>query len=442
MTRFTVVIFILAMAAANVFARAEPQWSAEEKRAFVEKCLPDTNVFIYNLPTNMHRHLNQTPWQTGNGWQYASTNGTVLFLYPDGSLWAYWSNRAGKETGPAMSWHRNGQLAADETYDQGKVTSGHYYDDSGKSAGEIVNGSGRRLSLEVRNNSVPSEMDYLIADYHDGLEDGVETHYQDHARVAEIHFKKGKRNGLAIYWDKGKKRSEVNYIDGKRNGPETYWYPTGQKSAINHFRDGSLESSEVFRTNGIRFKEIIHGADALVTEKFFYDNGALMVEQSQRLEGIINAKSFDSTGHLNGEVKAGNGRIVAAYERLPHWEMYQGGKMTKNLRLPFIKLAPGAEIYGKVTDDSTYHLSIVTEDAMKTFKVDVRLPKGVTSDKKLSFTATNTIAGLGAVFGPFELKFSAAHHQWTEGDTVAEVEVELDDGKVNYQMVVLHEKLF
>ena len=165
-----------------------------------------------------------------------------------------------------------------------------------------------------------------------------------------------------------------------------------------------------------------------------------MAEQEQGDNNMVSARSFDYRGELNGEVKAGNGRLVAAFERLPQLEVFKAGKMIGGRRLPFLKLAPGAEFLSPATNDTTFHLSVVTEDSIKLIKVDLRLPAGVRSDMKLSFAVSNFIGP--TLLGPFELRFSTPHHKWQERDTLADVYVELDDTSVRYQTYVLHEKLY
>jgi hypothetical protein len=61
MDRMTATVSALGIIAASRSAHAGQPWSVEDKEAFVEKCLHDTNVHVFNVPVKMNRHLKQTP---------------------------------------------------------------------------------------------------------------------------------------------------------------------------------------------------------------------------------------------------------------------------------------------------------------------------------------------------------------------------------------------
>ena len=63
------------------------------------------------------------------------------------------------------AWHHNGQLAADERYEQRKLVSGKYYDASGKLLAAITNGTGRQYDFyDGRIRSITGYRDGLAAD--------------------------------------------------------------------------------------------------------------------------------------------------------------------------------------------------------------------------------------------------------------------------------------
>ncbi|HLZ16518.1 MAG TPA: hypothetical protein VKQ08_05735 [Cyclobacteriaceae bacterium] len=230
----------------------------EKKRAFVEQCLHDTNVFVINVPIDENPHRNMSPEEVNALWEQASRDGTMLYLYPDGLPKGFSSSQQFKPNGPAKSWYPNGQLAVDEKYDHGKLIVGTYYDEDGKFLCAMTNGTGQQLVYFMQRTGSHNAIDCSITEYHDSLKDGVETIYSNFARrekIIETHYKNGKQDGLQITWDKGRKIKETNFRNGLANGLEIVWYPSGQTNGIVHYRDGHLEASEKFLPDGTKYHE-------------------------------------------------------------------------------------------------------------------------------------------------------------------------------------------
>jgi antitoxin component YwqK of YwqJK toxin-antitoxin module len=434
-------ILCLALVLSGCAVKADQPWSADKKRAFVEQCLHDTNVFVINVPVDKNPHRGMSPDAVKALWNQTSRNGTMLYLYPDGLPQGFWSNQQFKKNGPAKSWYRNGQLAVDEQYDNGKLVTGTYYDEAGKLLGEMTNGTGRRLVYSMQRTDSKSVMDCTVTDYRNGLKDGLETIYSNFAKGEkniETHYRNGKQDGLQTSWDKGQKIEESNFKDGQLAGLEVTWDSSGQTNSITDYLDGySNRTTTLFYPGGVKYREAVYQANEEVSEKNWFTNGLLMSEESHGEKGMM-AKSYDYTGNQTGEVVAGDGTLVVVSPDMPGFdvEIYRDGKMIADKRLrPHINLILDDAEISKPANTAIFHLQIISEEPLKTFSADLRLPTGVISDNKLSFTATNFQV---VQLKPFELKFPVSYQQWT-GDIMADVNLKIEGSSIRFQSVVLHQ---
>jgi antitoxin component YwqK of YwqJK toxin-antitoxin module len=435
-------ILCLALVLSGCAAKADQPWSVDRKRAFVEQCLHDTNVFVINVPADTNPHRGMSPDAVKALWDQASQNGTILYLYPDGLPQGFSSNQQFKMNGPAKSWYRNGQLAVDEQYDNGKLVTGTYYDETGKLLGEMTNGTGRQLVYYMQRTGSPSVMDCTVTEYRDGLKDGVEVNYSNFAKgekIIETHYKNGKQYGLQTSWDKGQKIDEANFKDGQLDGLDITWDSSGQTNSLTDYSGGySNRTTTLFYPSGGKYRETVYRMNETLSEKDWFTNGVLMSEESFDVKGMM-AKSYDYTGSQTGEVAAGDGTLVVVSPGMPGFdvEIYKGGKMVGDKRLrPHINLVLDDDGIVKAANAVTFHLDVISEEPLKTFSADLRLPAGVTSDNNLSFTATNFQVIL---FKPVEIKFPAPYQQWT-GEIIADVNLKIEGSSIRFQSVVLHQE--
>jgi antitoxin component YwqK of YwqJK toxin-antitoxin module len=431
---------VLSSAVSNS-AEADQTWTVDKKRAFVGQCLHDTNVFVINVPADKNPHRGMLPDEVKARWEQASRNGTILYLYPDGLPQGFFSNRQYQINGPAKSWYPNGQLAVDEQYDQGKLISGAYYDESGKLLGKMTKGTGRRLVWNRQRTGSRFTAECSVTEYRDGLKDGIETIYSDFAKgekLSESYYKKGKQDGIQTSWDKGRRILETDFKDGLPDGLEIAWSSSGQTNHIGHYRNGRQNGSWItFLSDGTRHGETVYHMGKVSSNMVWFTNGVLMSEEFYTTKGMM-ARSYDFTGRQTGEVSAGNGTLVVATPALPGFEIevYRGGKMVDERRL---------RLYARLVSDDAgispsakvvaFHLEvIVTDEPLKTFSAELHLPAGVTSGSKPFFAATNVEFHQ---FEPFDLKFPVPYQQWA-GDISADVNMELPDCSIHSQSVVLH----
>ena len=423
----------------SAFAEA---WSTKEKQAFVEQCLHDTNVFVVNVPAHKNPHRDMAPEQVKALWNHASRDGTMVYLYPDGLPQGFSSYQEFKMNGLAKSWYPNGQLAVDEQYALGKLIFGHYYDEIGKLLGEMTNGTGRQLVYYMQRTGSPSVMDCTVTEYRDGLKNGLETMYSDFAKgekISEAHYKNGKQDGIETDWDNGQKTSGRNFKAGQLDGLEITWNSSGQTNSLTVYLGGySNRTTTLFYTAGGKYRETVYRTNEVVSEKDWFTNGVLMSEEFHGEKGMM-AKSYDYTGIQTGEVAAGDGTLVVISRGMPGFdvETYKNGKMIGNKRLrSLINLISDDDGIVKSATAATFHLQVISEELLKTFSADLRLPTGVTSNTGLSFTATNFQV---IQFKPFELKFPAPYQQWT-GDIMADVSLKIDGSSIRYKTIVLHQE--
>jgi antitoxin component YwqK of YwqJK toxin-antitoxin module len=438
----TKLIFGLALVLSGCVAKADQPWSVDRKRAFVEQCLHDTNVFVINVPADTNPHRGMSPDVVKALWDQASRDGTMLYLYPDRLPQGFWSCRQFKKSGPAKTWYPNGQLAVDEQYDNGRLVTGTYYDEAGKLLGEMTNGTGRQLVYYMQRTDSQSVMDCTVTDYRDGLKDGVEVNYSNFAKgekIIETHYKNGKQDGLQTSWDKGQKIEEANFKDGQLDGFDITWDSSGQTNSLTDYVGGySNRTTTLFYPDGMKYCEAVYQANEEVSEKNWFTNGMLMSEELHGEKGMT-AKSYDYMGGQTGEVTAGDGTLAVVSRGMPGFdvETYRDGKMTADTRLrPHINLVSDDDGLLKPANTATFHLEVIFEEPLKIFSTDLRLPTGVTSDNNLSFTATNFQV---IQLKPFELKFPVPYQQWT-GDIMADVNLKIEGSSIRFQSVVLHQE--
>jgi antitoxin component YwqK of YwqJK toxin-antitoxin module len=421
------------------FSTFAQTWSTEDKRAFVEKCLHDTNTFVLNVPADQNPHRNMPLEEIKVLWDQASRNGTILYLYPDGLPQGFWSSQQFKKNGVAKSWYHNGQLAVDELYEDEKLVAGNYYDEAGRLLGKMTNGTGRQLIYFMQRTGSQNKIDCAITEYRDGLKNGIETDYSDFAKeekLSEAHYKNGKQNGMETGWDSGHKTSERNFIDGQVD-LEINWNLSGHTNSITNYHGGHTDRTILcFYPDGGKSRESFFRTNELMSEKNWFTNGVLMSEEFHDTKGM-RAKSYDFAGRQTGEVVAGNGLLVVAVPGLPGFEIqiYRDGKMTAEKRLrPYIKLVSDEAGDAPSGNVVKFHLEVLSETLLKTFSAELRLPDGVTSTAGLFFTATNVQV---SKFKPFEIKFPMPYQKWT-GDITADVNLKTEDASLSLQPIVLH----
>ena len=130
-------------------------------------------------------------------------------------------------TGTVKSYHRNGNLADEESYKNGKREglTKHYYN----------------------NGKLEAEFDYKN-DKREGL---ANIYHQNGTLKAKGNFKNGKPEGLAkVYYENGNLKSEENYKDGKREGLKKYYYENGDLKAEIIFKEGKPISGYEYDIHG------------------------------------------------------------------------------------------------------------------------------------------------------------------------------------------------
>jgi hypothetical protein len=177
----------------------------------------------------------------------------------------------------------------------------------------------------------------------------------------------------------------------------------------------------------------------LVSDKWWYDTGARMSEMTRDDTGL-NAKSFDGANRLTGEVKNGNGALLIPLETGVSFatfnrQHYKDGKAVTDEKIHiWPKLTVATVDTPQAQNTATFRLEVLSSVAMKSIRLDLRLPTGSATNQSISFAATNAQIHQ---FPAFTLKFPTPYQVWT-GDVTADVTVQFDDCATRFPVVVLH----
>lgn len=224
----------------------------------------------------------------------------------DGSLLQSTHFCKGLKEGPSKRYWTPTQLAADETYNQGLLVTGTYFDSNGEPIATVQEGNGQRAIFG-------KETLLELQEYRYGKIDGEIKIYDVYGRVNRIyHAKNGAKYGEEIcFYDAPCLQKtlipklSVNWVDGKIQGTSKTWYDNGtlesQKEMSNNkknghssawFRDGSLMMIEEYEQS-----KLVRGEYYAKGEKF---------PISEVIDGKGTATLFDGDGNVIQKINYAN----------------------------------------------------------------------------------------------------------------------------------------
>jgi antitoxin component YwqK of YwqJK toxin-antitoxin module len=153
--------------------------------------------------------------------------------HKNGQLAAEFFYKNGKREGLARTWHENGQQKSEQPYRNDRM-------------------HGRARCWWPNGKVVTDET------FKDGVREGL---YQDWNEDGVLTTKGTRRNGewdgrFQKFWDNGKPQLDVMMSEGKENGVKTVWYENGMKEEVSYWKSGQEDGShESWKKDGTLFKK-------------------------------------------------------------------------------------------------------------------------------------------------------------------------------------------
>ena len=232
-----------------------------------------------------------------------SLQGLYEVYRSDGSLLLTAEYCGGRMHGEANGYWENGQFSAQETFFEGKLITGIYFDRCGNCVARITNGNGWRAVFtkegkelrEYRQGILDGEVkifdhqDHLTRTYSvkNGIKNGEEIIYYPFPNKLlpklSIYWVDANMNGLVKTWyESGMQESQREMSRNVKNGLLTAWYKDGNLMLIEEYDNGKLIKGKYFRKNdknpiskviGSRGTATLYDGDGNFLRKVAYNNG-------------------------------------------------------------------------------------------------------------------------------------------------------------------------
>ncbi|MCK4947895.1 MAG: toxin-antitoxin system YwqK family antitoxin [Candidatus Aureabacteria bacterium] len=427
-------VIILGLTLMTILGYAEESSHETAARAFVEKCLKDPNIFIYNPLATMKPYKDMSRAEKICIMQKAMKDGSVLHLYLNGMPASFISYKNSLKHGLQKKWYPDGKIKFEENIKDGKLLTGSYFNDSGIMLSQIENGKGKRVLFDRPMKNTRAKI-IGFANYKNGVKEGLEILYRDYEKglkFKESHYRDAKLHGTMTKWmSGGQKNIEQNYRDGFKHGKSTGWYRNGQIRSTSNYIDGKQVGPSVrYYENGKKAKE---------GGKRWYPSGTLMLYRKFGENHVLEkAESYDLFGNLTGKVETGIGSLVEKEEYEEYYlEIYE-----KNYNEYYskrrIKL-PQLSMYGHYSENSDrlgFRLSTTAPANANIEKLDISLilPEGCTSNDKLNFCASDVKSGYEIQFDQVSIILPQPYREWSD-KIMADIQVLIDGHTARYQQI-------
>lgn len=260
---------------------------------------------------SIYYHANGSIWKNVP-YHKNKIHGTVDIYQEDGTLLQSTNYKNGLKEGEAIRYWNVDQKAAEETYYDGFLAFGRYYDSTGDCIAQVDEGKGTRAIFSkeglselhaylngVQDGQVQVFDKYgrIIKTYHmkNGFKQGEEISYYDAPRLKKnltpkisINWHDGKMQGLVKTWYPNEQQeSQKEMGNNRKNGHSTVWYDDGSLMMIEEYNLDKLVKGEyylkgerspvsiVFEGKGTA---TIFGADGTFQRKIIYLNGKPVIE--------------------------------------------------------------------------------------------------------------------------------------------------------------------
>ncbi len=195
------------------------------------------------------------------------------------------------------------RLAADESYVDGRLITGYYYDSCGNLVSEIKEGSGLKA---VFGKSKVCE----LQEFKDGVQDGEVKIFDLDSNISKIyHVKNEMRHGTEIefYQNTKQPKISISWWEGSIHGIVKTWYENGsqesQREMTNNMKNGLLTSW--YKDGSVMLLES-YDHDKLVKGKYFKKQEKTAI--CEVLNGTGLAIIHDPDGNLLKKISYFNGK--------------------------------------------------------------------------------------------------------------------------------------
>lgn len=234
-------------------------------------------------------------------------NGTFEIYLEDGTLLQTAEFVNDIKHGKTVRYWPDNRLAADETYVDGLLLTGLYYDLNGKIAAEIKEGLGFRAVCGKENITE-------LQEYHQGVPDGIVKLFDQKSNLIKIfHVKNEMKHGEEIEFyetlNSGKQQEKIliNWCEDKIHGIVKTWYPDGvqesSREMTNNMKNGLLtawyQDGSVMLLESYDYDKLIKGGYFRRKEK---------IPVSEVINGNGTATLHDSNGNLLKKIRYYNGK--------------------------------------------------------------------------------------------------------------------------------------
>lgn len=214
----------------------------------------------------------------------------------------------GIKNGASYRYWSCDKIASKETYCNGRLESGVYYDVNGTVVSKIENGDGYRA---IFGRNTISE----LHEYHNGALDGEAKVFDKDGRITRLyHVKNGDYHGEDIhYYDKISKDNQllpklsINWYQGKIQGPVKTWYGNGilesQREMGNNKKHGL--ATAWYRDGSIMLIEE-YDHDKLVKGEYYKKEQKHPISQVHLGKGV--ATIYDDEGNFLRRLTYSNGK--------------------------------------------------------------------------------------------------------------------------------------
>ncbi|NGX57205.1 MAG: hypothetical protein K940chlam3_00089 [Chlamydiae bacterium] len=301
-----------------IVLEGEPDLSDAAQQTWIFGCTAniwnDDGCLIAEIPylkgmlqgKSIYYHSSGNVWKTVN-FHKNLENGTRMIYLDNGELLSSIEYRNGLPHGKSYRYWDPNQLAYEETYDDGLLQFGFYYDNKGNEVCSIRYGEGYKAIFAK---------DYFVEQqqYIRGEPEGEIKVFSPEGFILQIYqVKNGLKNGEDIeYYPESKgtiPKISTYWIAGQLQGTVKTWYRDGtqesQREMNNVQKDGVLMTW--YRDGALMMIEE-YEKDSLVKGEYYRKDDTNPVSRIANGNGI--ATLFDANGNLTAKVKVKNGKPV------------------------------------------------------------------------------------------------------------------------------------
>lgn len=250
--------------------------------------------------TSLYYHANGNLWKRVP-FSKDQIQGCFEIFLENGNLLQTTEYVNGLKDGPSIRYWFNSTIAAEETYTQGLLLQGVYYNFYGVPIASISEGNGFRA---VFGKDFVCE----LHEYQKGYEEGQVKFFDRDGNLLQSHFlKDGLKHGVEIEFSGIKPKMSVNWVEGKLQGIMKTWYANGaqesQREMSSNLKNGLLTA---WYEDGSLMMIEEYEQDKLVKGKYFKKGDKKPISEITAGFGI--ATIYDSKGNFIQKINYQNSK--------------------------------------------------------------------------------------------------------------------------------------